>query len=76
MTTTSAHVTVAGGALTFLTGETTRPGGARQITYAGHPLYLFRGDSRPGATSGQGSTAFGARWDVLTTTGKEVIGRG
>jgi predicted lipoprotein with Yx(FWY)xxD motif len=76
LTTTSAHVAVAGGAIKFLAGETARPGGGRQLTYAGHPLYLFTGDSSPGATSGQGSEAFGARWDVLTTTGKEVTSGG
>jgi|HubBroStandDraft_6_1064221.scaffolds.fasta_scaffold562699_2 predicted lipoprotein with Yx(FWY)xxD motif len=72
VTTTSPTVTVSGGAAKSLVGETTRPGGARQLTYAGHPLYLFTGDSNPGATSGQGSQAFGARWDVLTASGTEV----
>lgn len=76
LTTTSAHLTVAGGAIKFLVGETPRPGGGRQLTYAGHPLYLFTGDTSPGATSGQGSEAFGARWDVLTPTGKEVTSGG
>ena len=57
-----------------LAGETTRPGGVHQLTYAGHPLYTFAGDASPGATNGQGSEAFGARWDVLTPEGQEVIG--
>jgi predicted lipoprotein with Yx(FWY)xxD motif len=72
VTTTSPNVTASGGAAKSLVGETTRPGGARQLTYAGHPLYLFTGDSNPGATNGQGSQAFGARWDVLTVNGTEV----
>jgi predicted lipoprotein with Yx(FWY)xxD motif len=72
VTATSPNVTVSGGATKSLVGETTRPGGARQLTYAGHPLYLFTGDSSPGATSGQGSQAFGARWDALTAKGNEV----
>ena len=66
------RITVAGGA-GALAGQTTRPGGARQLTYAGHPLYTFAGDVGPGATNGQGSQAFGARWDVLTAAGQEVI---
>jgi len=66
-----ARITVAGGA-GALAGQTTRPGGARQLTYAGHPLYTFAGDVGPGATNGQGSQAFGARWDVLTAAGQEV----
>ena len=57
-----------------LVGETTRPGGGHQLTYAGHPLYRFAGDTSPGATNGQGSEGLGARWDVLSPAGKEVIG--
>jgi predicted lipoprotein with Yx(FWY)xxD motif len=74
VTTTSANIAVTGGASKSLVGETTRPGGARQLTYAGHPLYLFQGDHSAGSTSGQGLEAFGARWDVLTPAGTEVKG--
>jgi predicted lipoprotein with Yx(FWY)xxD motif len=55
-----------------LVGETTRSGRLRQLTYAGRPLYRFSGDRRPGDTRGQGSRAFGARWDVLTPSGRLV----
>lgn len=34
-------------------GVTTRPGGARQATYGGHPLYCYVGDHGPGETAGQ-----------------------
>ena len=74
VTTSAAHVTVAGGAAKSLVGETTRADGQRQLTYAGHPLYTFTGDGTPGSTNGQGSQAFGAPWDVLTATGTEVTG--
>ena len=74
VTTTSTHITVAGAAARSLAGQTTRPGGQRQLTYAGHPLYTFAGDTSPGAANGQGSDAFGARWDVLLPAGKEVSG--
>ena len=57
-----------------LVGETTRADGSKQLTYAGRPLYLFQGDSAPGDTNGDGSTAFGARWDALTATGKNATG--
>jgi predicted lipoprotein with Yx(FWY)xxD motif len=57
-----------------LVGETTRSDGKTQLTYAGRPLYLFAGDSKPGNTNGDGSTAFGARWDALTATGKDASG--
>jgi predicted lipoprotein with Yx(FWY)xxD motif len=65
-------VTVAGGAAQSLAGAITRVGGARQVTYAGHPLYRYAGDLIPGAITGQGSDAFGARWAVLTPAGTEV----
>ena len=48
--------------------------GGRLADTAGHPLYTFAGDASPGATNGQGSEAFGARWDVLTPAGQEVTG--
>jgi predicted lipoprotein with Yx(FWY)xxD motif len=72
VTTSSANVAVTGGASKSLVGETTRAGGARQLTYAGHPLYLFQGDHSAGSTSGQGLEAFGARWNVLTPAGMDV----
>jgi predicted lipoprotein with Yx(FWY)xxD motif len=68
----AAGVTVAGGAEQSLAGAITRAGGTRQVTYAGHPLYRYAGDIIPGAITGQGSDAFGARWDVLTPAGTEV----
>src|SRR5215472_5796571 len=74
VTITSTRVTVADGAARSLVGQTTRPGGQRQLTYARHPLYTFAGDTSPGTTNGQGLDAFGARWDVLLPGGKEVSG--
>jgi predicted lipoprotein with Yx(FWY)xxD motif len=74
VTTTSTHITVASGAARSLVGQTTRPGGQCQLTYAGHPPYTFAGDTSPGATNGQGSDAFGARGDVLVPAGKGASG--
>ena len=70
--TSAARVMVADGADESLVGEITRAGGARQVTYDGHPLYRYAGDAIPGAITGQGSDAFGARWDVLTAAGTKV----
>jgi predicted lipoprotein with Yx(FWY)xxD motif len=53
-------------------GTTTRSDGNAQVTYNGHPLYRFEGDQKPGDTNGQGSTAFGAAWYVLSPSGKQV----
>lgn len=46
--------------------------GARQVTYAGHPLYTFVGDKRPGQTSGEGLDDFGAEWYALAGNGHKV----
>ena len=46
--------------------------GASQVTYAGHPLYLYRGDSGPGDTAYVGANEFGGSWDVLDATGRAV----
>jgi predicted lipoprotein with Yx(FWY)xxD motif len=52
-------------------GTITRSGGNRQVTYNGHPLYLFIKDQKPGQTTGQGVTAFGAPWFALTPAGTQ-----
>jgi predicted lipoprotein with Yx(FWY)xxD motif len=66
---------VAGGANASLVGTTTRSDGRPQVTYNGHPLYLYQGDEKPGDTEGQGSTAFGAAWYALSAGGNQVSGR-
>jgi predicted lipoprotein with Yx(FWY)xxD motif len=55
-------------------GTTSRSDGDAQVTYNGHPLYLFAGDRNPGETSGQGLNAFGAQWYVASPAGGEIIG--
>ena len=73
-TTTSTDPQVGSGVTQSLVGQTTRADGTTQLTYAGRPLYLFKGDGKPGNTNGDGSTAFGARWDALTASGKDASG--
>ena len=46
--------------------------GARQVTYAGHPLYTFVGDKRAGQTTGEGLRNFGAEWYALAASGQQV----
>ncbi len=48
------------------------PGGADQVTYAGHPLYLYSGDSGPGDTSYVGQSSFGGTWDAIDAGGRAV----
>jgi predicted lipoprotein with Yx(FWY)xxD motif len=49
-----------------------RANGARQVTYAGHPLYTYVLDTKRGQTTGEGSTLFGAGWDALAPSGKKI----
>jgi predicted lipoprotein with Yx(FWY)xxD motif len=53
-------------------GSTTRADGTKQVTYNGHPLYLFIKDKKPGDVKGQGVTAFGAAWFALTPSGNQA----
>jgi hypothetical protein len=55
-------------------GTITRSDGKQQVTYNGHPLYLYVGDKRPGDVTGQDVTAFGAAWFALTPSGDQVSG--
>jgi predicted lipoprotein with Yx(FWY)xxD motif len=43
-------------------GTITRTGGARQLTYNGHPLYTYIGDSAPGQTNGNNLNLNGGLW--------------
>jgi predicted lipoprotein with Yx(FWY)xxD motif len=61
-----------GGARQSLLGMTRRANGRQQVTYAGHPLYRFVQDRKPGQTNGQGSHAFGAGWEALSPAGKKI----
>jgi predicted lipoprotein with Yx(FWY)xxD motif len=49
-----------------------QPGGASDVTYAGHPLYTYVGDTQPGQTKGQALDQFGAEWYVLSPSGKKI----
>jgi predicted lipoprotein with Yx(FWY)xxD motif len=55
-----------------LVGTATRPEGTTQLTYNGHPLYLFAKDQKAGETNGQGVSAFGAAWFALNSAGNQV----
>jgi predicted lipoprotein with Yx(FWY)xxD motif len=53
-------------------GTTKRKDGKLEVTYNGHPLYAYVGDSGPGKASGEGSKAFGAAWYVVNAKGNKV----
>jgi predicted lipoprotein with Yx(FWY)xxD motif len=55
-----------------LLGTTKRKDGKLEVTYAGHPLYYFVSDRKPGQTTGQALNQFGGPWWVLSPAGKEI----
>jgi hypothetical protein len=64
--------TAAGSAKASDLGTITRSDGTKQVTYDGHPLYYFVGDSGPGTASGQGSDNFGAKWWLVSPAGSDI----
>lgn len=74
--TASTMPKTAGGATASDLGTTTRSDGSKQLTYKGHPLYYFIGDPGPNSTSGQGSSAFGAKWWLVSPSGSAIHGGG
>jgi predicted lipoprotein with Yx(FWY)xxD motif len=70
--TTTATPKAGGAVKASLLGETKRADGSREVTYAGHPLYTFAGDTQAGQTTGQGNDGFGAPWWVVTPAGKAL----
>jgi predicted lipoprotein with Yx(FWY)xxD motif len=59
------------GARRSLLGTVRRPNGARQVTYAGRPLYYYVGDGRLQVKC-QNVDEFGGLWLVLRGSGKLV----
>ena len=47
----------------------TRDDGSKQVTFYGHPVYTYGGDSGPGEFTGQGS---GGSWFVIGADGAAV----
>jgi predicted lipoprotein with Yx(FWY)xxD motif len=46
-----------------------RSDGSTQLTFNGHPLYTFTGDTAPGKASGNGVNAFGGLWHEVPASG-------
>jgi predicted lipoprotein with Yx(FWY)xxD motif len=60
------------GVKSSLLGTSKRSDGTLEVTYAGHPLYYFAGDTSSGQTTGQGSGSFGAPWWVVSPAGSAL----
>ena len=67
-----AALHVGSGLKASLLKSVTRADGTTQLTYNGHPLYTFSGDSKAGDITGQGSDAFGAHWYVVSPKGAAI----
>jgi predicted lipoprotein with Yx(FWY)xxD motif len=59
------------GAIPAKLGTTERKDGSVQVTYAGHPLYTYAEDQKPGDARGNDIDSFGAEWYALTPSGAE-----
>lgn len=70
--TTTGAPKVEGGADAAKVGTITRSEGAKQVTFAGHPLYYYSPDSSESDISGQGINSFGASWYVLSPSGQVI----
>ena len=60
------------GASSAKLGTTKRKDGTVQVTYAGHPLYTYAVDQKPGEANGQDVDSFGAEWYALQGSGEEA----
>ena len=72
--TTSGTPKASNGAVTSQLGTTKRKDGSVQVTYAGHPLYLYASDAKPGDAKGNDIDSFGAEWYALQPSGEEAEG--
>jgi predicted lipoprotein with Yx(FWY)xxD motif len=60
------------GVLKSTLGSVKRSDGSTEVTYAGHPLYTYAGDTKAGQAKGQALDQFGAEWYVLSPSGQKV----
>jgi predicted lipoprotein with Yx(FWY)xxD motif len=68
---TSGAPQTGNGASASMVGTVERNDGTMQVTYAGHPLYTFVEDVKPGEANGNDVSAFGAEWYALMGNGQE-----
>ncbi len=69
---TGAKSVAGGGLRAAKLGSIKRADGKTEVTYAGHPLYTYAGDAKPGDVKGQGLDQFGAEWYVLAPSGHKI----
>jgi predicted lipoprotein with Yx(FWY)xxD motif len=69
---TSGQPHLGNGVTHSLVGTLRRSNGTVQVTYNGHPLYYFSGDTKSGEAKGEGLTSFGAGWDAVSPAGDKI----
>jgi predicted lipoprotein with Yx(FWY)xxD motif len=69
---TEGAPTAGEGAMSSKLGTTKRKDGTMQATYAGHPLYTYTADQKPGEANGNDFSSFGAQWYALKENGEEA----
>jgi predicted lipoprotein with Yx(FWY)xxD motif len=70
--TTTGEPEAGEGAMTSKLGTIKRKDGTLQVTYAGHPLYTYTADRKPGDANGNDFSSFGAEWYALQPSGEEA----
>jgi predicted lipoprotein with Yx(FWY)xxD motif len=70
--TTTGRPIAGTGAKASLLSTIRLPNGRKQVTYAGHPLYLYSPASERGETGYVGQMSFGGNWDAVNAAGKLV----
>lgn len=71
--TTSGSPQAEGGAIASKLGTTERKDGTIQVTYAGHPLYTFTADTKPGDRIGNGVNWSGAERYAVKPSGRDAV---
>ena len=69
---TTGRPTAGPGVRASLLSSIKLPHGGTQVTYSGHPLYIYSADSGPGETSYVGERVFGGNWDAVNAAGHPV----
>src|SRR4051794_22576424 len=74
--TTTGDATATMGATSSMLGTTTRDDGTTQVTYNGHPIYTYSGDTTSGQANGEGLNTYGGLWYAVTTSGTAAMSSG
>jgi predicted lipoprotein with Yx(FWY)xxD motif len=69
---TTGQPTVGPGLKSSLVSTIALPGGKRQVTYAGHPLYRYAAATERGEAGYAGVKQFGGTWYALSASGGNV----